>query len=243
MRLISKKTPMVFAMVTVLMAGMLVVLAGCSNDTNSNKNADAKTEINSPYQLAYVGSTGSNPMNNAGLTYGYETGTPDGYSPEYKIPDLIYVLPSKGRVPDEEGAFIYKTDIGLLPSDASPEEVARWTEERNANEARRFTEIAFALLGMDNRLNDEEAQAAYEAAKRFTRPYSSPESGEWVYSEEDAQGLADALGIDLSILPQKDALRIFCFRVFSTIQNDYAIEVPMYEYDGVTQVGIYAVPG
>lgn len=169
-------------------------------------------------------------MNANGDTYGSAM---DSVDPAHE-PDLVLVVATNGR----EG-YVYGTDLEppeLQP--ANPDEAGALRRAQEAKAAAAFVQVLSDELGLTIDVSDERSVAALGLFDRRVVAGLAPAA-----ADEGAIGrLGDALGVDLAAVggdtaTVADAVQ----RAVDAASHANQRVIPVYESDGVTQIGTFTV--
>jgi hypothetical protein len=166
-------------------------------------------------------------INEDGLSYGtIASVTEDG-----QFPDLLSVVATNGL----EG-YIYTAESNLTnPPAANPEEAIEITNEREERVSQSFVPLLSAELGLEITADTSSALEIYRAAMTFVTPTAPGEM--LMYSEEAKVALAEAANLQILELPENEELQLAIYRALENARE--YIEIPVYENDGKTLIGVF----
>ncbi|MCL2808004.1 MAG: hypothetical protein FWD27_07625 [Coriobacteriia bacterium] len=175
--------------------------------------------------------TGEYPVNDMGLTYGpaMQSVQHDGV-----WPDLVLAKATNGI-----DGYVYLVDLrGTEP--ANPEEAGRMTEAKIARESLSFTSLLYERLGLPTEFDSPTALFVYETAKRYAFPLPDRD---WSPNPGLRNTLIRTMGVDSTAMPEGEELQTLLIEIAAEARNENLKEIPVYESDGITQIGVFATPG
>jgi beta-lactamase regulating signal transducer with metallopeptidase domain len=168
-------------------------------------------------------------VNAAGQTYGNALDAPEPVEgePPPPMPDLIQAQATNGKM-----GYIYKSPPDeQIPS--NPEEAGQLMAQYDAESSKIFVASIARQLGSDSTFSDEVVLEAYTVAREATT-----DSAPGVF-DAPKERLAAELPTILGIGTKNDDWLAIVESAFYDVQEAHAIEVPVYEADGVTVIGSF----
>lgn len=157
--------------------------------------------------------------NSDGLTYG----TVIEASPWGEMPDLVAVMATNGEV-----GYVYWSVIeNTPPPPANPEEAERYMNDKIARDSVLLVEFLAEDLDVEVNTGAVNALLAYESAEAYMVGQRTAPGVMWTVDEEARISLAESLNIDAADLPEGIELRGLLTRVFSRVQNENFVEIPV----------------
>ncbi|MDR3135901.1 MAG: hypothetical protein LBU07_00440 [Coriobacteriales bacterium] len=149
------------------------------------------------------------------------------------LPDLVAVEATNGQQ-----GYAYWSDMNDPSSQpANPEEAVALMATRNARDSQLFMQFLSGAIGLDLDVDSDTAQTVYEQAQNFVYPAVPGEP--WFADSQIKDDIVNLLPINEVSLPDGEELRTFLSAIFSGIQEENYLEIPVYLEDGVTQIGVF----
>lgn len=153
-------------------------------------------------------------------------------------PDLLAAIATN----DKEG-YVYTVQLNdAINSDkpSNPNEAVRMMKDRAIRNSPLFIDYLSKSLGVLIEIDDDIALSAYEKAINIVS-YKAPDEKPGVASEKEREELAQILALDASVLPSGDELFDLLLYTMSQTNEEFWVEIPVYQEDGKTQIGFFRV--